>query len=275
LKIGKDGSLPDALEKIGKRNNPNRYIIISISSIMIFLLVWEILTDVMHVAPAYALPSPLKVFKSFIQKFYTTAPDGATLMEHVADSLVTTLLGFFSGSVIGIPLGIAMAWSQKIDKIAKTLFDMLRPIPPIAWIPIMIVVFGIGTSARVAVILLAAFVPCVLNSYTGIKQTSEIHIWVARTFGATRRQLLFKVAIPTALPYIFTGIRVSLGASWMALVAAELLASSKGVGYMIQTARFVGRADLIMVGMLVIGFISMILTALLDWFERKFVTGES
>ncbi|MBC8539224.1 ABC transporter permease [Christensenellaceae bacterium NSJ-63] len=256
-----------------EKKEKRKYVLISCASLLTFLLIWELCTDILKLAPSYAMPSPLKVFRSFVAKLYQTAPDGSTLPVHIGVSVYTALLGFLMGAVIGSPLGILMAWFKTLDRIVKPVFDVLRPIPPIAWIPIMLVVLGIGTASKVAVIFMASFVPCVINAYSGIKQTNEVHIWVGKTFGASRSQLLFRVAIPTAMPMIFTGIKVSLGASWMALVAAELLASSSGLGYMIQIARSVGRADIIIVGMLMIGVISMLFSAALEYLERRFVKG--
>lgn len=250
-----------------------KYKIISALSFILFLLIWEIATDVLQVMPSYSLPSPIKVFSSFGQKLTKTTPDGSTLLVHIVTSLKIALLGFVSGAIIGTPLGILMAWRKKVDLMVKPVFDLLRTIPPIGWIPIMILLLGIGTEAKVAVIFFSAFVPCVINAYTGIKQTSKIHLWVGETFGATNNQLLFRIAIPTALPFIFTGLRVSLSIAWMSLVAAELLAATKGLGYMIQIARTIGRSDIIVVGMLTIGIIGSVLSAVLEYFENRFVKG--
>ena len=136
-----------------------------------------------------------------------------------------------------------------------------------------ILALGIGFWAKVAVIFVGALIPCVINSYTGIKQTNQVHLWVGNTFGATRTQMLFRIAIPTALPVIFTGLKTALGIAWMTLVAAELLASTSGLGYMIQVARTIGRADIIVMGMLVIGVVGLILSGILDFLENKFVKG--
>lgn len=238
-----------------------------------FFLFWHLCTEVLELMPAYSLPSPVKVIQSLITKLSSKSPDGSTLLVHVWTSLKTSMLAFLVAAVAGIPLGIAMAWHKTVDLLVKPVFDLLRPIPPIGWIPIMILLLGIGIWAKVAVIFIGAFIPCVINSYTGIKQTSTIHLWVGQTFGATRRQMLWKVAIPTALPVIFTGLKVSLGISWMTLVAAELLASTKGLGYMIQVARTIGRADIIVVGMLTIGIVGLLLAYLLDLLEKIFVKG--
>lgn len=259
------------MKKISKYT---RYKIISIFSLIMFILVWELATGVLELVPSYSLPSPVKVFSTLIKKLYTKAPEGSTLMQHIWASLQVALLGFLAGSVIGIPLGILMGWYKPFDRIVRPVFDLIRPIPPVGLIPIMVLIFGIGIKAKVAVVFFSAFIPCVINAYSGIHETKDIHLWVARTFGATNFQMLRTIAIPTALPMIFTGFRVALGASWMSLVAAELLAATRGVGYMIHTARTIGRADLIVVGMLVIGIIGTILSSIFEFLEKKFVRGE-
>ena len=113
-----------------------------------------------------------------------------------------------------------MAWYKPVDLFVRPIFDLLRPIPGIAWIPLMIILFGIGLFSKVVVVFLAAFVPCVLNSYTGIRQTKDVHLWVGQTFGASNFQMLVRIAIPTSLPFVMTGIRVALGAAWTTIVAA-------------------------------------------------------
>jgi NitT/TauT family transport system permease protein/taurine transport system permease protein len=137
----------------------------------------------------------------------------------------------------------------------------------------MILCLGIGTLAKASIIFVSAFIPCVLNSYTGIKQTSVVHLWVGQVFGASKFQLLRRIAIPTALPNIFTGLRVSLNNSWVTLVAAEMLASTRGLGYMIQIGMTVGRADIIIVGMLAIGLVGALMALILKQIEDKFVRG--
>ncbi len=181
--------------------------------------------------------------------------------------------GYTVGVVIGVPLGIAMAWSRRFELFAKPLFDVIRPIPALAWIPLMILWLGIGYWSKVGIIFFAAFISATINAYAGIKRTSRVHLWVASTFGASNKQMLFKVAIPTALPMIFTGLRLALGSSWVALVAAELLAATRGLGYMIQVARMLGRPDVILVGMITIGVIGFLLSYILEKLQNKFVKG--
>ena len=250
-----------------------KYLIFSILSLISFFFIWHALIAWVQVLPDYIMPSPVQVLLAFIKKLTTKIPDGATLLQNLVASLEVSVSGFLAGSIIGIPLGMAMAWNKKIDLFARPLFDLLRPIPPLAWIPIMILWLGIGTPAKAAVIFMSAFVPNVINSYMGIKQTNPVHIWVGQVFGATRGELFRKVALPTALPYAFTGLRISLGVSWVSLVAAEMLASTRGLGYMIQVGRLVVRPDIIIVGMLSIGAVGALLAFLLKLVEDRFIRG--
>lgn len=260
-------------KKIDKKKLRQKYMLISVISLATFFVIWYICTAILKLMPDYNLPDPIKVLKSFITKLTQKAPDGGTLFEHIFASLRVALTGYVLGAIVGIPLGIAMAWYRKADLFVTPLFDLIRPVPTIAWIPLMILWFGIGLGAKAAIIFVSAFVPCVINAYSGIKQTKAVHLWVGRTFGASRNYMLRTVAIPTALPLIFTGLRISLGTSWMTLAAAEMLASNKGLGYMIQMNRTLARADLIIVGMLTIGFVGTLFTLGLDFLENKFVKG--
>lgn len=252
-----------------------KYRVLSVLSICIFVLIWFLCTDVLNLVPQIMLPGPVKVLHSFWDKLTNKNPDGATLFRHIIASLKVALLGFGMGVIGGVPLGIAMGWFPKFDKFIKPVFDLIRPIPPVAWIPLMIMWLGIGISSKAVIIFFSAFIPCVINSYAGIKQTKPVHIWVAQTFGAGNRRILFKVAIPTALPSIFTGIRLSLGMAWTSLVAAEMLAATEGLGFMIQMGRMLARPDIILVGMITIGGFGALLSKILSFIEKKFVKGWS
>ncbi len=254
-----------------KSESSRIYNILSILSLIGFLIVWQLVTDVFQIFPDYSMPSPLQTLKSFITKLYSTSPDGSVLFIHIAASLQVALTGYLLGAFVGIPLGICMAWFKPVDLFVKPIFDLIRPIPPIGWVPIMMLTLGIGLKAKAMVIFVSAIIPCIINAYSGIRSTSGIHINVAKTFGATNLEILRTIAIPTALPMIFTGLRVSLGVSWMTLVAAELVAATKGLGYMLQIARTIGRPDIIVVGMLVIAGVGAILTGGLEYLEKKYV----
>lgn len=247
--------------------------ILSVLSIVVFIGIWWFCCDVMKLTSPSTLPGPILVANTFITKLSSTAPDGATLPQHISSSLTIALSGWAMGIIIGTPLGILMAWYKKFDLFARPLFDLLRPIPGLAWIPLMIILFGIGITPKIITVFLSAFVPCVLNSYTGIRQTKEVHLWVGKTFGASDWQMLVNIAIPTALPMIMTGIRVALGAAWTCIVAAEMLASTRGLGYMIQQARGIYRPDIIICGMITIGAIGAIFSWILTLIENRIVRG--
>lgn len=245
--------------------------ILSCISVLVFLGIWELVTEILGIFPTYSLPSPIMVLEAFVTKLYDTVPDGSVLIVHIFASLKVVLSAFILAALVGIPLGILMAWYKPLDMWIKPVFDLLRPIPPVGWVPIMIIVLGIGVGSKIMVVFISAFVPLLLNSYSGIKQTKEVHINVAKTFGSKKREILFQVAIPTAIPMIFTGLKVALGVAWMTLVAAELVAADKGVGYMLQIARTIGRSDIIVMGMFVLAGVGAILISILNFLERKFV----
>jgi NitT/TauT family transport system permease protein/taurine transport system permease protein len=250
-----------------------KYLLVSAVSIFCFLVIWWVCTAVFKLTPPFLLPNPIAVIKTFIVKFYDPAPDGATMIQHMGSSLRIALIGYAMGVGSGIPLGILMAWYDSVDMFVRPLFDLLRPIPGIAWIPLMIVLFGVGILSKAMVIFFSAFIACVVNAYTGVRQTKQVHLWVGQTFGATNFQLLTKIAIPTSLPMVLTGMRVALGASWTALVAAELIASTRGLGFMIQQCRGLFRPDVIIAGMIAIGLIGALLTYLLNVLEKAVLKG--
>ena len=169
--------------------------ILSILSVIGFVGIWWFCCDVLKLTSSSTLPGPVTVIKTFIAKLSSSAPDGATLPQHIGSSLKIALGGWALGVVIGTPLGICMAWYKKVDLFARPIFDLLRPVPGLAWIPLMIILFGIGITPKIVTVFLSAFVPCVLNSYTGIRQTKDVHLWVGQTFGASDTQMLLNLSL--------------------------------------------------------------------------------
>lgn len=238
-------------------------------SLLCFLGLWEFVCRAGLIGP-YQLVPPSELISVFYHKFFEASPDGALLQNHIATSLTLALTGFSAALLIGIPLGLFMGWYRPVELLVRPIFDAIRPIPPIAWIPLAIIWLGIGLPAKAFIIWLAAFVPCVINSYTGIQLTNPVLIRVATIYGASDWETFLKIGIPSALPMIFTGLRLSLNAAWTALVAAELLAASDGLGYMIQMGRRLARPDIIIVGMLTIGFTGAAVSAVLTFVEERF-----
>lgn len=256
-----------------KRLKISRYTLISVLSVAAGVFIWWLVTDGLGLFRSNVLPSPVKVFDTFIHKWYQTKPDGATLLQHLGASLQVALSGYLLGAVIGIPLGIFMAWNDKVDMLVRPVFDLVRTIPGVAWTSVMVTLVGIGFMSKALVIFISAMVAMIINSYSGIKQTKTVHLWVGQTFGASNWQLLTRVAIPSALPMIFTGLDVALGSAWTTLVAAELLASTRGLGFMIQQARGIFRLDIVIVGMIVIAITGAILSSIIELIGDKVIKG--
>jgi ABC-type nitrate/sulfonate/bicarbonate transport system permease component len=237
-------------------------------SVISVIGVWFLLTSVFRVIPPAFLPPPQNIVTDFL-RILGTPYVGHTLIGHTLVSLQIVLGGFFSAILIGIPLGVLMGWFKRIEAIVDPLFQLLRPIPPLAWIPLSLLWFGIGIQSKIFVIWLSAFVPCVINSYTGIRLTEPLLVKAALGLGVkNQRDLLREVAIPSALPIILGGVRIGLGAAWMTLVAAELLASDAGLGYMMQMARRALEPSVIILGMLVIGILGALMARGLRMLEK-------
>jgi NitT/TauT family transport system permease protein len=246
---------------------------ISLISFIAFLVAWELICRLGIIGP-YQLVPPSQLVSTFVMKLSQANPDGGTLFEHVETSLLLALTGFGAAVIIGVPLGLLMGWYKPLDLMVTPVFDAIRPIPPIAWIPLAIIWLGIGLPAKAFIIWLAAFVPCVINSYTGIKLTNPVLTRVAEIYGASRWETFLKIGAPSAIPMVFTGLKLSLNASWTTLVAAELLAASQGLGYMIQMGRRLSRPDIIIVGMLTIGLTGALMSWGLNRIEARFASSK-
>ncbi len=223
-----------------------------IVSIIVFMLVWQIVA-MGNLLPEYFLPAPTEIFKRFILFVQRPVYGDQTLLQHLLVSFKRVLLGFLIGSITGIPVGLLMGWSKKIENTIDTLFELFRPIPPIAWIPLAILWLGIGETSKIFLIWIGAFIPSVINSYMGVKQTPSVLLKAARTMGAKEQNLFIEVVIPSSIPYILAGLRVGLGNSWAILVAAELVAAQSGLGYMMNLARRYLDTSGVIVGMITIG----------------------
>jgi taurine transport system permease protein len=252
-----------------KRNPLSRRMILAAVSVGGVIGIWFVLTSVFRVIPPAFLPPPQNIVTDFV-RILGNPYVGHTLVGHTLVSLEIVLGGFFSALLIGIPLGVLMGWFKRIEAIVDPLFQLLRPIPPLAWIPLSLLWFGIGIKSKIFVIWLSAFVPCVINSYTGIRLTEPLLVKAAQGLGVTRqRDLLREVAIPSSLPIILGGVRIGLGAAWMTLVAAELLASDAGLGYMMQMARRALEPSVIILGMLIIGVLGALMARGLQALEKR------
>lgn len=236
-------------------------------TVLVVLFVWQ-LAIMQGWISNKKMAAPLEVFQALLMKLHSKDPDGATLGANILQSMKISLSGLGLGILIGTPLGLLMGWYKTIDRLVKPLFELFRPIPPIAWIPLTILWIGVGDFAKVCIIFISAFIPCVLNSQAGIRQTAPVLINMSKTFGAGRFEIFWRIGIPSAVPMIFAGIRIALGNAWSTLVAAELLAANAGLGYMINMGRQFQRVDIIVLGMITIGLLGFIITAIFERVER-------
>lgn len=256
------------LVQMQKKRNSYQMAMLSIIGMCGFLLLWQCAV-MAGILPSRYVPMPTDVVKLFFTKLADPNPDGAVLGVHIIGSMQVALTGFFLAIIIGVPLGLLMGWFRGFDKFMRPIFEILRPIPPVSWIPMTIIWMGVGLKAKAFIVFFSAFVPCVINAYTGIKQTSPVLINFSKTCGASNVTIFYKIGIPSAMTMTFAGIRVALGNAWATLVAAEMLAATVGLGYMIQQGRQFARPDIIILGIVVIGAIGVAFTSLLGKIEDR------
>lgn len=260
----------ERIKKVQEDARKSKYqlTVLSIIGVLAFLLIWQ-LAVMGGLLPNRYVPMPSEVVKLFFVKWVDPNPDGAVLGVHILASLQVALTGFFLAIIIGVPLGLFMGWFRGFESFMRPIFEILRPIPPVSWIPITIIWLGLGLQAKAFIVFFSAFVPCTINAYTGIRQTSPALINVAKVCGASNFTIFRKIGIPSAMTMTFAGIRVALGNAWATLVAAEMLAANVGLGYMIQQGRSFARPDIIILGIVVIGILGVIFTWLLGLVEGK------
>jgi NitT/TauT family transport system permease protein len=226
-----------------------------------FLGAWQ-LTSILLKNPIL-LPEPLAVGKALLE----LGGDGILWTDIIA-SLRRVLMGFLSAAVIAVPLALLLAYFTTARRIVLPVITLLRPIPPIAWIPLAILWFGLGDKPGYFITGIAAFFPIFINVFSGGLSVESEHVHAARCLGAKRWALLRWIYLPSALPLVWTGLRIGLGQAWMAVVTAELIAAHSGLGFFIQMSRTNLETANVLVGMLVIGVIGSVMTAGLAWAER-------
>lgn len=235
-----------------------------VASIGAFVVLWGLVS--LNVDPDF-LPSPLKVWQEFVRLFNHPV-GGTTILGHVGFSLRRVLIAFGLAVLLGLPLGLLMGWNRTCEEIVAPIFEVLRPIPPIAWIPIAILWLGVAEGSKIFICFVGAFVIMILNSYTGMRYVDPLLIDAARSFGASRSQQFFNVAVPACMPSIFAGVQNSLSMAWMCVLAAEMVGAREGVGYIIIQGMDLNKSSMILVGMVLIGIVGSLLAATLRCAER-------
>lgn len=244
-------------------------VLYAVAALAGFFIVWQLL--VTYTAVGMVMPSPIEVVKAMVDS--CVDPIGSkTLPMHILFSLRRVLIGYLLAVLIGIPVGILMGCFQVGEAIIKPVFEIFRPIPGLAWIPLAILWFGIGEESKYFIICVSAAVSIILNTYEGAKSVDPTLVGAARMLGANDFQVFVFVTIPSSVPHIFAGLQVGLSSSWMAVIAAEMIRSSEGTGWIITTGMDSGNTVQILIGMVSIGFIGLILASLLRGLEKKLCT---
>lgn len=231
--------------------------------LIILLLIWEILGNYLTFGNRY-LPLPHQVFFSLIEQLQKK-----DIYLHVFASLQRVVIGFMFASIISIPLGLLSAYFGNIGKSLKPIIEILRPIPPIAYIPISIILFGLGDLSAYFIVFIGVFFPIFTNTYFGAMSLPKIYKNVANSFEIPNNLYFKKILFPYSLPYIFAGLRIGLGTGWMSVIAAELIGAQSGLGYFIQLNRLLLRIENVFVGMLLIGLVGYLLNSFILSMENR------
>lgn len=238
----------------------------SLVSIAAMLGLWVVATELVWVKPLF-LPKPEAIWLAFKQAVAGDL-DNHTLLGHFGWSMYRVFSAFALAVVVGIPVGIMMG----VSRMARGLFDppieFYRPLPPLAYLPLMIIWFGIGELSKILLLFLAIFAPVALSARAGVKSVSQEQIQAALSMGASRAQVVRNVILPSALPEILVGLRIGMGVGWTTLVAAEMVAADAGLGKMVYNASNFLRTDVVILGILAIGFVAYVFETIMRWVER-------
>jgi len=236
-------------------------------SLVVFVLVWWALSSIF---PSEYFPSPYKVGVALVDSFQNPDPNtGVTMWQHMSKSLVRFLWGFALALVIALPLGLLMGFSKIAENFGRPIVEVFRPIPPMAWAPFFFIIAGVFWGP-VMPVLLGVFFPVLSNVVFGVKSVDPLFLDVAKTQGANRLTLFKKVILPSAIPYLMTGIRIGLGIGWMCIVAAEMIvAFGGGVGLYISVMSQVGKWDYMFAGMVVIAALGILTVGISGYIERR------
>jgi len=229
--------------------------------IAILIAVWQIAVSRY---PVHLLPSPLEVLGGI-----TDLIQHGLLLKYVVASLFRVTWGFLLAVVLAIPLGLAIGWSRRAEMAFNPIIQILRPISPLAWIPIAILWFGVGDLAAIFLIFMGCFLPLLLTAINAVRSIPAVYVNAGRNFGLRRLDLVYRVLYPAVIPQLIVGLRITLGVAWLVVVAAEMIAVSSGLGFLIVDARNAGnRYDLVVAGMVIIGVIGLLLDVGIRSLER-------
>ncbi len=242
----------------------NSGLLLGMASILVGLIGWQLLIWLAIFNTSF-LPSPIDVLNAFASLF-----QNGTFVVDVYSSILRVFLGFLLGTLTGLILAALNSYSATMNKITSPWIEVLRPIPPLAWIPLSILFFGLGDKPAIFLVSLGSFFPVYTNAYDAIKKIPEKYLHTAKMMGVDTKLLLLDVIIPSTLPRIVTGLKIGLGISWMIVITAELVGATSGLGYFIELNRLLLQVDKVIVGMLVIGSIGFLMNRGISKVENMF-----
>ena len=220
------------------------------------------------------LPTPIKVIYGWHDWIFASPGMGlnpylGSWLSNVQYSSMRVAQGFFLAALLGVPLGLLIGWSRLVQQLFDPLIQSLRPIPITAWLPFSIALFGIRDMGAIFLIFLGGFYAIVVNTTQGARDVERNLVRAAMMMGASRRHLLYRVVLPSAMPSIFTGLRIGLGISWTAVIVSEMVAVKSGLGYVLWDAYYVGRMDIVLADMVSIGMMGFLSDRLIVFIESK------
>lgn len=252
----------------GERKPRNRQLTLSLITVAVIIAIWWAVTALNLIAPLF-LPAPQQVLHQLITVASAQGFMDATLWQHLAASLSRIFIALIAAILVGVPTGLLMGLNSTARGILDPLIELYRPVPPLAYLPLMVIWFGIGETSKILLIYLAIFAPVVMSTVAGVKSAQQVRLRAAQSLGASRWQVLWHVVLPGALPEILTGVRIGLGVGWSTLVAAELIAATRGLGFMVQSAGEFLATDVVLAGIAVIALIAFSLELGLRALQRR------
>ncbi len=237
--------------------------LVSIASPIVLLLIWEVLVRA-RILDWRFFPAPSQVLKTLIELITS-----GVLLQHIGISLTRIAAGFALGSGAGLILGLLMGLSRIIRAAAKPLVGVIYPIPKIAILPLVMLIFGLGERSKWVIVAIGVFFLVLLNTMAGVVNIDKIYLDVGKNFGARRRDVMLTIALPGALPLILTGLRLGWGTALLLIVAAEFIASKAGIGYLIWNAWQTFAVEEMYAGLLTISALGLLSFVILDWIERR------
>ncbi|MDD4701419.1 MAG: ABC transporter permease [Desulfovibrio sp.] len=236
-------------------------------SLLTFFVVWDRVAALKVFDDSLARPSDVVMQ---IKMLMSMKFGGTNLWGHIWASTLRVLMGFSLAAVVAVPLGLFMALNKYVNAIVKPLFDLLKPMPPIAWVSLAILWFGVGEFAKVFIIIIGTFVPCLLNSYNGIRLVEPELYDVVRVLGGNRKDEIFQVSFPASFPSVFAGLQISMSIAWTCVLAAELMNARDGIGFLIKRGMDTHQPALVLSGMILIAASAWCTSQVLTVMERKF-----